>query len=231
MTIVDNQDLLLNKRKQARRPVSISTGFSSSQSSPQLHGQSPSIVEKAAIKSHSNEKRLYHAGHSLDPDIERQMQMQEYENRVRELSALNNRPPTRNSLMNTNYSLDDPEEPQPQRQHAKKEKQTTEMTKAVRENSAVEKKEEERKKTAIEKKKSEEKAKDSDEDEEERERRKEEERKRKEKEKKKKEEERKRKEEEERRKKEEEEANTDEEEVKEEKKESKKGTNKHSNNQ
>lgn len=224
MTIVDNQDLLLNKRKQARRPVSISTGFSSSQSSPQLHGQSPSIVEKAAIKSHSNEKRLYHAGHSLDPDIERQMQMQEYENRVRELSALNNRPPTRNSLMNTNYSLDDPEEPQPQRQHAKKEKQTTETTKAVRENSAVEKKEEERKKTAIEKKKSEEKAKDSDEDEEERERREQEEKRRKEKEKKKKEEERKRKEEEERRKKEEEEAKTDEDDVKEEKKESKKGT-------
>lgn len=192
MTIQDNQELLLIKRKLSRRspsnasassPLQMSPSNSMSQSSPQLTNG-----EKVSIKSHSNEKRLYHMGGSSgDPNMERMAQQEDYERRVDELSALRDRPPTRNELTNTNYSLDPDEAP------VEKTRVESARNKAVREKTAVGTKavkpddndEEERRRLEEEKVRKEEEKK-----------RKEEEKKRKEEEKRRKEEEKKRKEEE-----------------------------------
>lgn len=148
MTVQDNQELLLIKRKLSRRSPSNTSSPASMSSSPATSSQSlPNVMEKQNTKSFSNEKRLYHIdgdgrGGALDAESRRLAEQAEYERKVRELSALRDRPPTRNELVNTNYSLDDPDE---RVQSAAK----TRAAAAERQKSVVGTKSMERQKTAM----------------------------------------------------------------------------------
>jgi hypothetical protein len=117
MTLVDNQKLLVEKRKSLRRKHLQNSidGHKANGAFQIAQLNKPENDNKALVKSHSQAMRIYHDSDETEDNLKQvatslsARDELELESKMNELNALNKRELSRNDIINTNYLLNNEE--------------------------------------------------------------------------------------------------------------------------